>query len=1052
MIWTSKKASLFVGTQIILVSSLYAQQRIEGTVRDQQGKPLQSITVSGRRSDSQTQTDANGKFRLDVQQLPDTLQFRSVGYQPLDRQVISTAPLVVELSATNRSLDEVVVVGYGTQSRRTLTTAISKVDGKALENVPVSTVGEGLKGKVAGARVYQSNNSPGADPVFRIRGGSSINKTNDPLVLVDGVERSFSGVNPNDVESIEVLKDAASTAIYGSRASNGVVLITTKKGKTAEQATITFDATYAFQQPESKLNMMSARDYIQLVRPAVALSPNPNYNTSSGYSASSGNDASSIYSTRYLQAGEAVPAGYQSMPDPLDPSKTLIFQDNNYQDLLFRNVGWQNYYVGVNGGSQLVRYAASAGYTDDAGVALGTGYNRFSARGKGDVTISKKLSLNTAFDYSLTNSQEFDNQTNVIARGLATPATQKMYFDNGRPTPGYNATSPNPLWWNYTRDYGTKDRRLSLIGGLDYAIIDGLKAQVQVSNYSDLVNYHYFEKAHEFSGLRTTRASQSQLDRTKVDALLKYDANWNTDHTLSLLGGYSYQQTDFNSFNATVNGASSDKVPTLSAGPNKTGAEEDIWQQVLIGYFGRANYAYKQKYLLMGTFRYDGSSLFAKENRWGFFPGVSAGWVVTQEPFLRDQQTVNYLKFRTSYGQTGNNSIGLYDALGKYTTDIRYDGAAGIYAATMPNRDLTWETSTQFDFGFDLALFNNRINIQADYFNKITKNLLFSVQLPNTSGFSTVQTNVGKVRFRGFDIEIGSENMRSGKFRWDSKLTLSFVKNRVLQLPDNGRDKNRIGGIQLADGTAFGGTAEGESLYRYFGYKVDHILQTPEEAAAARYDESARGWNPTDKKNIKGRKLAGDYEWQDRDGDGVISSKDQYELGVSVPHTTGGLANNFSYGSFGLNIFVDWALGHSINHTAYMRYFMNTFANNYTLVDEVNQTWKNPGDQSKYARFTANDPDTGNSNFSRTSDVFNYKGDYLCLREVSFLYQLPDTWSKRIGIRSMQLSVSGQNLFYFSALRGTGISPEVGAGTTYGNDYYNYPAIRKIAIGAKLTL
>ncbi|NQD70199.1 SusC/RagA family TonB-linked outer membrane protein, partial [Sphingobacterium shayense] len=809
---------------------------------------------------------------------------------------------------------------------------------------------------------------------------------------------------------------------------------------------------YAFQSPESTIDFMNARDYIATVRPAVAVSPNPHYNFNSGYSASSGNDESSIYSGRYLEAGEAVPAGYSSMQDPLDPSKTIIFQDNDYQSLLFRNASWQNYYVGLDGGSETVRYAGSAGYTDDNGVALGTDYSRFTARGKVDVNINKKLTFNTMFDFSNTLSSEFENQKNVIARGLATPPTQLVYYPNGKPTPGYNASSPNPVWWDHTRDIQNKDKRLALSGGLDYKLFNDLKAQVNVSNFSHTTNYSYFEKAHEFSGLRTTKQSNGQLDRLKFDGLLDYHKAFTADHDLTAMLGYSYQQTDFSEFSAAVNGASSDKVPSLSAGPNKTDADSDKWRQVLIGYFGRANYSYKDRYLLMGTFRYDGSSLFSEDNRWGFFPGVSAGWIISEEDFFKNQNAISYMKLRSSFGQTGNNSIGLYDALGRYVADTRYDGNAGIRASIMPNRDLTWETSTQFDAGVDFNVWNNRISFQLDYFNKTTENLLFSMDLPNTSGFSNVQTNVGKVRFHGFDIEIGSQNIQTENFSWTSSLTWSFVKNKVLELPTNGRENNRIGGIQLADGTAFGGTAEGEPLYRYYGYQVDHILQNPEEAAGALYDESARGWDPTDGKSIKGRKQAGDYEWVDRDGDGIISNKDQFELGTTVPHSTGGLQNTFTYKSFSLNVFVDWALGHSINHNAYMRYFMNTFANNYTLVDAVKDTWKQPGDNAQYARFTANDPDVGNSNFSRTSSAFNFRGDYLALREVTFLYNLPANLSEGIGVSDLQLAVSGQNLAYFWAGSGRGISPEVGASSTYSDNYFNYPAIRRFSLGIKLTL
>src|SRR5690606_26244518 len=261
----------------------------------------------------------------------------------------------------------------------------------------------------------------------------------------------------------------------------------------------------------------------------------------------------------------------------------------------------------------------------------------------------------------------------------------KVYYADGTPTPGYNATSPNPVWWNYTRDQENKNKRLSLIGGADYRILDQLKANVQISNYSHVTQFDYFEKAHQFSGLRTTRSSFGELERTKLDGYLSYNGTFNDVHSLSGMAGYSYQITNNKLFSASATGASSDKVPTLTAGPNKTGADSNFEEQALIGYFGRLSYDYQKKYLLMATFRYDGSSLFADNNKWGFFPGISAGWVVSDENFLSQSSAINYLKLRASYGQTGNNAIGLYDALGRYATDAKYGGVAGIVPATMPN-------------------------------------------------------------------------------------------------------------------------------------------------------------------------------------------------------------------------------------------------------------------------------------------------------------------------------------------------------------------------------
>lgn len=681
-------------------------------------------------------------------------------------------------------------------------------------------------------------------------------------------------------------------------------------------------------------------------------------------------------------------------------------------------------------------------------------FSRLSLRSNIDVNINKHLSLVAGFDYSQTESEEYANQMNVISRGLATPPTQKKYNADGTPTKGYNATSPNPLWYAYYNDQSRTDKRLSAFGKLTYRIMDGLKAEAQLSKY----NHHYtqesFQKANEFNGLRPTSASFNELTREKLETYFTYNKTIDT-HSFSVMAGYSYQKDKNKALAAEVDGASSDKVPTLTAGPNKKNATSSLTEDVTIGYFGRLSYDYKKRYLFSATFREDASSRFASGNQWGFFPGASVGWVISDENFMQGIKNLDNLKLRVSYGQTGNNAIGLYDAYGLYSTDAKYDGTAGIVTSTMPNLDLTWETSTQLDAGFDLSMFNNRLTVNTDYFDKRTKNLLFSKELPNTSGYSTVQTNVGEVKFYGFDIEIGSTNIQTKNFEWTSKFTWSFVKNKVLKLPDNGRDRNRIGGITLADGTAFGGTAEGESLYRYYGYVVDRILETQEDADNAIYDSKAKGYRHSDGKKVAGRKEVGDYEWKNRegsltkDGKDYIDDQDQFFLGYTVPHSTGGLNNSFTYKNFSLSIFLDWALGHSINNNSEMRYFMNTFANNYTLIDEVKQCWTQPGDKTKYARFTANDPDDGNANFSRTSNIFNYKGDYLCVREIVFQYNVPTNKIAKFGIQNLTLTLSGNNLHYFTAVKG--VSPEVGASTTYNSSYYNYPPIRKYAVGVKVT-
>lgn len=1057
-----KRQRLLIRLCLLLFFTVFAStmsaNEITGTVYEKTGDPIIGATVQIKGKTKGTITDLDGKFKIEADS-KNILVVSMIGFITQEIAVGKQKEFKITLSESVVSLNEIVVVGYGTESRRTITSSITKVKGDVLQDIPITTIGDGLKGKIAGVRVTTTNSQPGADAEFRIRGGSSINNDNDPLILVDGVERSMEGLNPNDVESLEILKDAASTAIYGSRASNGVILITTKKGFKGTPK-VTFEATVASQGPGRKYNFLNARDYLSVLRPAIANSKTPTLLTSVG-SAGTGNDENSLYSVRILQDGESVPAGWQSMIDPVDETQTLVFQDNSFQDEVYKTTLWQNYYLGVSGGGDNIKYAASLGYTDDDGVAIGTGFSRVNFKLNTDIKATKKLDISMGTNYSEMLLDEYDVQRDIISRGLSCPPTQRMYDDDGTPTRGYNSTSPSPLFYDYYNEQSKKVTSLTLTSAATYKLFKGLTANLQGSMFRRNYNADSFEKANYYTSARVASFAYNTLERDKLEAFLSYRQTFGK-HSVSAVGGYSYMTQNSKRYSASAEGGNSDKVTTLNGAPTKTGASSIIEKQALIGFFSRATYDYQKKYMLTMTFRADGSSLFVKDNRWGYFPGMSLGWIATEEKWMKDNlKDISLLKFRTSYGQTGNNSIGLYDAQGKYSVDYKYNGNGAIITSTMGNKDLTWETTNQLDCGFDFGILKDRITLSADYFDKRTKNLLFAKTLPNTTGFSSVQTNVGEVKFYGFDIEANTKNIQTKNFSWNTNFVWSFVKNKVLNLPNNGRDKNRIGGYSIkkyekaSDGSItqtgteeFGGIAEGESLYSFYGFKNAGILKTQEAADNALYDENASGWRKSDGKTIKGRKEVGDYEWTDRNGDNKITSEDMFKLGSTEPTSTGSITNAFKYKNFGLNISMDWALGHSIYEESYSRYFLATFSNNYALVDGTRNTWSESNPNAKYARFVANDPNYS-SNFSRKSDVFTYKADYLCLREVSLQYTLSNALLFKHGVKNITFTLSGSNLYFFTALPGA-LSPEKGASSTYSTSYYCYPSIRKFAIGAKI--
>ena len=962
--------------------------------------------------------------------------------------------VTVTLNEEAINLDEVVFVGYGEFSRRKITSSVAKVNGEVLRDKPISNALEGLKGAVAGLKVVQTNNTPGGGFSMKIRGGSSITNSNEPLVYVDGVERGMATVDPNDIASIDVLKDAASTAIYGSRGSNGVILITTNRGSYNRAPEITFEATVACQAPETERSFLNAEDYINVLRPAIAQSQNPKWNTASGYSASSGNTGSSIYSTRYYNEGDTLPAGWKTMADPLDPTKTLMFCDTDWQSLMFRPSMWQNYRVGLTGGSDRVRYNAGVGYTDDQGIGIATGYKRFNFKSTADVKINKFITATIGAEYQRTSSDAYASQRDAISRGLSAVPTQIAYYDDGTPAIGYNSTSQTPLYYTYYRDASNIGQNLSLDGALNVTLAKGLTANVAGSFYNTEAKSSSFMRSNYYSTAREATSTWSQTNRLKFDAYTQYEHTFCEKHNFNAMLGYTYQNRYYEYLSGTGTGSSSDKLSTLDAS-SETTATSTSNQDVQLGFFGRLNYDYASKYLFTAVARYDASSKFVKQNRWGLFPGMSAGWVASEEDFLKDVSWLSYLKARVSYGQTGNNGIGINDAMGQYNASYIYDGNAAIRGTVMANANLTWETTTQLDLGLEVGLWDNRVYFSGDYYNKITENMLFDESLPNTTGFGSVTTNLGKVRFWGWEFELTTKNIQTRDFAWESKLTFSYDRNVVVELPDNGMEKNRtaVSGYPIysnGDGTYFGGLAEGEPLYRFYGYKALGIYQNAEEAAAAPFDQLARGFDYVSGTTVKGRKFAGDYNWADRNGDNIITqNQDLFCLGVTEAPVHGGISNTLTWHDFSLDVYLDYALGHSIYDESYARYFYATFSTNYALAEAVKECWQKEGDVTRYAKFWANDSGAGQDNFNRVSNVFTYKGDYLCIRQVALNYRVPQKFLNNFGVKGLTLSIGGNNLYYFTAVKG--ISPEIGTASTYSSSYYNYPPTRRISFTAKLS-
>ncbi|HMR19580.1 MAG TPA: TonB-dependent receptor plug domain-containing protein, partial [Sphingobacterium sp.] len=514
------------------------QHIISGTVRNENGNPLSGVSVQIKGVAGGTMTNERGVYTLELPTPTSILVFSYVGFATEEASTENRAEINIVLKAQDSDLEEVVVVGYGTLARRSVTSAVSSLDGKELESKPFNTIGDGLKGKIAGVRVYSTDNQPGVSPVFRIRGGSSINKSNSPLILVDGVERDIVGLNPNDIESISALKDAASTAIYGAKASNGVILVTTKKGVSKDPA-ITFEASTAHQEKVQSFKTMNSEDFIRTMRTAVAEGKYPERNFANNYAASSGNTANSIYTTRYLADGEAIPDGYKSMTDPLDPTRTLVFEDNSFMDRYFMPNMWQNYYVGALGGDNRVKYNFSLGYTDDDGIAVSTGYKRVTVHGNTEFKISDKLSVEGGYDYSENVTADLpDNKTTYLQRTFSIPNVQRVFWpDTGLPVHSINRTTIAPDWYEYYFSRERTQKYSTGIATLTWQPINDLKIVAKGTNSDRYSRYNGFIKETNYGDPRSATATFTSTTRRNMQAYANYFKTFADIHDVNIMAG-----------------------------------------------------------------------------------------------------------------------------------------------------------------------------------------------------------------------------------------------------------------------------------------------------------------------------------------------------------------------------------------------------------------------------------------------------------------------------------------------------------------------------------
>jgi TonB-linked SusC/RagA family outer membrane protein len=989
---------------------------VSGIVTSDDGSALPGVYVLVKGTTNGTATDSDGRYKIEAA-ADATLIFSFIGMSSTERAVNGQTTLDVAMASDISELDEIVVVGYGTQKKSDLTGSVSSVSSKEIKAVPVASLAQALQGRAAGVQVTQASNSPGGGVTIRIRGGNSIQGGNEPLYVVDGYplyNESGPTISPNDIESIEILKDASATAIYGSRGANGVVIITTKRGKPGTSH-IQFESYLGFQEVRKKLDMLDATEFGKLANEAIA-----------------NNNADN-------------PNATPKAPAFTDEQLQGLGKGTDWQKEIFRTAPIQNYYLALSGGSDKTQYAITGNYFDQDGIVIASGYKRTSMR----LNLDHKLTDRLKFSASATVSRAERNVISSDGDGGAGAGVVYGALNFSPTVPVYNADGTYSL---FNRDGGIKisnpvamaneienlettNRLLGTVSG-EYSIVKGLTLKVLFgANISNAKVSFYLPRTVYSGSLLNGQGYLNSRNNSEWlnENTLNYKTTLNDRHNFNFLVGYTLQSATVEEFRATAQNFANDILGNnnLNTAQQTNPSTSDKFDWGLRSYLGRVNYDLDGKYLVTLTGRVDGASKFGEGNKNAFFPSGSVAWKVSKESFMSNVQAVSDLKIRASYGITGNQEIGNYQSIGAMNTQ-NYTFGNSLYIGYAPNRianpNLKWETTAQTDIGVDLGLFNDRILLTADVYQKKTKDLLYNVSLPVTSGYTTSLQNIGKVENKGVELGINSINVE-GDFTWTTNFNIAANRNKITDL---GAVKGDIpvggasGHLQLANS---GILRVGEPVGVFFGYIADGIFQNAEEIAAS----SQKSAKPGDRRYVN-----------TNNSDDVINAADRVILGQAQPKFTFGFSNTFTYKGFNLNVFFQGSQGNKIfNINKFELESMTGISNqSATVLDR----WTPDNHSNTMPR-----ANTSLASYQVTSHQIE-DGSYIRLRNIQLGYTVPTEALKRFRLTSARVYVSGQNLLTITDY--SGYDPEVsryGQETlSQGTDYGSYPAAKMYLVGLNL--
>ena len=999
---TFSNGHIIINKQARTVSST---KKISGVVKDETGEPVIGANVVVKGTTNGTVTDMNGRYSLEVPE-GGVLQISYIGYNTQEVKVGSGDVVNVSLREDSEALDEVVVIGYGTVKKSDLTGAVGSVQMKDVSQVGITSADRALQGQIAGVQVNARTGQPGESMMIRVRGSNSLAGGNEPLYVIDGmpVEKMNSDINPEDILSMEVLKDASSTAIYGSRGANGVVMITTKRGRTGDTV-LEYNGYVGVSSLRKKLDLLGKDDYIAMVNEV------------------SQNDGNGIAIT---------------------PEQAALLPNNDWQDLAYQTALTHSHQVSVSGGTDKTKLYSSLNYMNQEGIIKGSDYNRFALRINGDQKLARNLSLNASIAYSYgtqnTANSNADGWGAIAYTAMVMAPIQEIRDADGKYT-NFSGTpwgGTNPVGMAELYKNKTVNSRLLANMSLIYEIIDGLTFRVNAgAEVNAGSSDRYIPIGLSAGGKLDGDASKSKSNYYTIinENILTYDKRFNKNHALNLMGGVTFQTYQYNDLGGSGTGFLRDVYETNNLGVASTpGTPSSGYSDYrMASFLGRANYNLMERYLLTVTARYDGSSKFSKNHKFAFFPSAALAWRLSEENFMQDIDWLSNLKLRASIGQTGNQSISPYQTFARLGTSgpIFGDGKdIGFGLSSMANDDLKWETTTQTDIGVDFGFFSNRLNIGFDYYWKQTRDLLYNATLPPSSGYSSMLRNLGRIDNKGFEISINTINMK-GKVNWTTNLNITSNRSIVKDLGSDVYGNK----IQRIDAPIGGGNwfplFVGKAPFQLYGYEIEGIYQTDEEARL----------------NGEATKKAGDYRYKDTDGKAGITTGDKTIIANTQPKFTFGLTNIINWNNFELSFLLIGSVGGDI---------VNEFNKSITNIggtwnirkDVWENHWTPENPNAKYARASVATKDY--LAFGDPSSVWVENGSYLRFKDIKLAYTLPSQWFA--GSRKPNISVylSGQNLITITSY--SHYDPEASwtSSAVNGWDRGVYPSAKSFTLGLQV--